>query len=117
MPPNTVLVAITAIVVLYLAFRFIPGLQARSVLTLLLLGLIGFFLVITVAEMPPFGEPGNPDYNEIPQRFLERGVTETGAVNVVSGIILDYRAFDTFGEVTVLFTAIAAVVAALKAHQ
>ena len=30
---------------------------------------------------------------------------ETGAVNAVAGMILEYRAFDTFGESAVLFAA------------
>lgn len=107
---------ILAVVALFLASRFVPGLQARGVLTLLLMGLIGYFLVITVAEMPPFGHAGNPTFNEIPARYLGQGVAETGAVNAISSIIMDYRALDTLGEATVLFVAIAAVIATLKAH-
>ena len=37
-----------------------------------------------------------------------------GATNAVAGMILDYRAFDTFGESTVLFVAVAAVVMLMK---
>ena len=39
---------------------------------------------------------------------------DTGATNAVAGMILDYRAFDTFGESTVLFVAVAAVVMLMK---
>jgi len=42
-------------------------------------------------------------------RYLNDGMQETGAVNLVAGIILDYRAFDTLGESHVLFTAAIAV--------
>ena len=35
--------------------------------------------------------------------YLEQGIEETGAINFVAGMILDYRAFDTFGESNVLF--------------
>jgi multisubunit Na+/H+ antiporter MnhB subunit len=96
--------------------RFIPRLPLRAVLTLALLGVIGYFLLITVAEMPRFGEAGSPAHNEIPTRYLEQGVAETGVINTVSAIITDYRAFDTLGEATVLFVAIAAVIATLKSH-
>lgn len=115
MAVNPILIA-AVLAAAFLAYRFIPGLQPRAVLTLLLLGTIGFFLIVTVAEMPPFGEPANPAHNEIPDRYLEQGVAETGVINTVSGIIIDYRAFDTLGEVTVLFAAIAAVIATLKSH-
>ena len=38
--------------------------------------------------------------------YVSEGADQTGAVNIVSSIILDYRAYDTLGEATVLFTAI-----------
>jgi len=38
----------------------------------------------------------------------------TGAVNVVTAIILDYRAYDTLGEATVLFTAVIGVLAVMR---
>ncbi len=40
---------------------------------------------------------------------MEQGTEETGAVNTVAGMILDYRAFDTLGESFVLFTAMCTV--------
>ena len=38
--------------------------------------------------------------------YIESGLNETGAANLVSSVILDYRAYDTLGEATVLFTSI-----------
>lgn len=112
-----IIVAVAVVAALYLVYCLVPGMQARGVLTLAMLGVIGYFLVVTVAEMPPFGAAGNPVFNELPRRYLEQGVAETGAVNIISSIIIDYRAFDTLGEATVLFVAIAAVIATLKAHK
>ena len=62
-------------------------------------------LLWMVQFLPPFGEPDNPVNNEVSARYIENGVEETGAVNFVTGMILDYRAFDTFGESCVLFIA------------
>ena len=39
---------------------------------------------------------------------------ETGAVNIVAGMILDYRAFDTLGESNVLFIAACSVLILLR---
>jgi multicomponent Na+:H+ antiporter subunit B len=103
-------------IILTLFLRFILGVEARTLLTFYLLGLIIFLFSFTVAEMPPFGSPDNPAFNEVPRRYLESGVIETGAVNIISSVIIDYRAFDTLGEATVLFVAIAAVIATLKSH-
>ncbi len=35
---------------------------------------------------------------------------ETGAVNLVEAILLDYRAYDTFGEVLVLYISISGII-------
>ena len=57
----------------------------------------------------PYGSDTAPTVNEVARRYVEQGTEETGAVNTVAGMILDYRAFDTLGESFVLFTAMCAV--------
>lgn len=74
-------------------------------------------LMVTVAFLPPFGHPDNPTNNEVPRRYIEQGIEETGAVNVVASMILDYRAFDTFGEANVLFTSACAVLILLAGSK
>ncbi|MGE4277817.1 MAG: hydrogen gas-evolving membrane-bound hydrogenase subunit E [Lawsonibacter sp.] len=71
-------------------------------------------LISVTMELPEFGDPGAPAMNQVSQRYLEQGVEETGAVNAVAGMILDYRAFDTFGESTVLFAAAMSVILLLR---
>ena len=66
-------------------------------------------LLYTLFHLPLFGAEDNPAVNEVAQRYIEEGLEETGAVNMVTGMILDYRAFDTFGESSVLFLAVACV--------
>ena len=66
-------------------------------------------LLFTVSELPPFGHEHNPANNEVVRRYVQHGGRETGAQNIVAGLILDYRAFDTFGESAVLFTAAVSV--------
>ncbi len=62
-------------------------------------------MLYVVAHLPAFGK-ANPLADEVAVRYIEKGLEETGAVNVVAGMILDYRAFDTLGESFVLFTAL-----------
>ncbi|MCM1100624.1 MAG: hypothetical protein NC079_03795 [Clostridium sp.] len=62
-------------------------------------------LLVMVAMLPATGTADRPVNNEVPARYIESGLQETGAVNIVTGMILDYRAFDTFGESNVLFAA------------
>ena len=57
--------------------------------------------------LPAFG---TPIFAEVPeaasQTYIKEGLRETGAANLVASVILDFRAYDTLGEATVLFTAI-----------
>ena len=61
--------------------------------------------------MPAFGEPvlaGATAGVEpgVSADYLARCVKDTGAANCVMGILLDYRAYDTLGEATVIFVTI-----------
>ena len=71
-------------------------------------------MLMVVMDLPMFGDPGSPTNNEVAARYLESGIEETGAINFVAGMILDYRAFDTFGESNVLFMAVVAVLMLLQ---
>ncbi len=71
-------------------------------------------LMSVVSQMPSFGIAGHADINEVVARYLALGMEETGAVNIVTGMILDYRAFDTFGEACVLFIAATCVTVLLR---
>lgn len=48
---------------------------------------------------------------------LEHGSVETGAINLVTAIYLEYRAFDTLGETIVLLVSIAGVTFFLEQHH
>ncbi len=85
----------------------------RVVSVLLCLAII-VALMWTVACLPGFGGAANPANNGVPERYIESGLQETGAVNIVTGMILDYRAFDTFGESCVLFIASCCVLVLLR---
>jgi multisubunit Na+/H+ antiporter MnhB subunit len=70
-----------------------------------------FILSIPVFQLlPAFGEP----LMTTAQYYLDNGAKDTGAANLVSSIVLDYRAYDTLGEVTVLFTAILGTLTILR---
>ena len=71
-------------------------------------------LIYGVAFLPEFGALGNPTQNEIVDKYIQDGISNTGATNFVTGMILDYRAFDTLGESFVLFTAVTCVFILLK---
>ncbi|MBN1806504.1 MAG: DUF4040 domain-containing protein [Sedimentisphaerales bacterium] len=57
--------------------------------------------------LPDFG---TAIFTQVPeaasQTYIKNGLKDTGAANVVTSVILDYRAYDTLGEATVFFTSI-----------
>ncbi|MBN1192881.1 MAG: sodium:proton antiporter [Coriobacteriia bacterium] len=83
----------------------------RRALVAALLVIAAVPLMLAMAELPPHGSPETPAYTHVSSYYLEHGEEEAGAENIVTGVILNYRGFDTQGEVTVIFTSMAAVLA------
>lgn len=84
---------------------------------IVLVCLISFMFLIAVAEMPPYGGRDNPTINEVWERYVWKGPAESGGLNMVTNIILDYRGYDTLLETTVLFTAVMAIMLTLGAGK
>jgi len=62
-----------------------------------------------------FGEPIIAAVEAAPSsKYLADGLKETGSANIVTAILLDYRAYDTLGETTVLFAAVLGALAVLR---
>lgn len=80
----------------------------------LAVALLALMLAATVPALPAVGDPAAPATNHVAPYYLEHAYKDTGFENVVTAILVGYRGFDTFGEVTVVFTAIAASLAVLR---
>ncbi len=76
----------------------------QFIAVLITVAFIGF-LLMAVIEMPALGSDDPVVHNEVMNKYIDDAMKDTGATNIVSAIILDYRAFDTFIEATVIFTA------------
>jgi len=84
---------------------------------------VAVLLVIALATvraadaLPVFGRPAFASIEGSPsQIYLRQGSRDTGAANLVAAVILDYRAYDTLGEATVLFTSIIGATAILRSR-
>jgi multisubunit Na+/H+ antiporter MnhB subunit len=67
---------------------------------------IGLFGIQVFNLFPEFGNPVMERFADAPaQVYLQSGLAETGAPNLVTAVLLDFRAWDTLGEATVLFCA------------
>jgi multicomponent Na+:H+ antiporter subunit B len=72
----------------------------RKIISIIILGIIGLGFMVALSQIP-FGK----DKMDVANYYVKKGIEETGAVNIVTSVVLNYRGFDTLGEVTVLFIA------------
>lgn len=89
----------------------------RKIMILLAVLVAAYGILIAVAELPPYGMSDNPVHNQVSERYINDALEDTGALNMVTSIVLDYRAYDTMFETIVLFTAALAVVITLKSDK
>ncbi|MFC1709804.1 hydrogen gas-evolving membrane-bound hydrogenase subunit E [Candidatus Omnitrophota bacterium] len=68
------------------------------------------FSYFVLRDLPPFGEP----IMRVGSELLARSLESTGATNFISSVILDFRAFDTLGEATVLFCSVIGVATVMR---
>ncbi len=94
------------------AFRILYALGSVALCFLLIA-----VLLLTVSYLPRLGDPNGPNNNEVSERYVEHGMEEFGAVNMVTNMILCYRGFDTFGETCVLFIAATCVIVLLRKNE
>ena len=55
--------------------------------------------------LPTIGDPDSAPNTHISKVFIEEGPEQTDAANLVTGVLADYRGFDTFLETTVMYLA------------
>jgi len=82
----------------------------ETVIAIIILLSIFVLSIFALKDLPSFGEP----IVRVAERYLSRAGVETGAQNIVTSVILNYRVYDTLGELTVLFTAILGALTILR---
>ncbi len=69
------------------------------------LPVLGLLLLYAANDLPAFGDPGSPASVHVSPYYLENSLAETQTSNVVTAVLMDYRALDTLMETAVIFTA------------
>lgn len=85
----------------------------RRVLALLALAAVAAVMVAGLAGLPRPGDPAAPVHTHVAAHVVAHGLEDTGSHNLVTAVLLAYRGYDTFGEVVVIFAALAAVMVVL----
>jgi multicomponent Na+:H+ antiporter subunit B len=71
----------------------------------------GALLIYGTLDMPPYGDPTAPSHHHVGQYYINKSEQQVGPPNMVTSVLASYRGYDTLGEVTVIFTAAAGVMA------
>jgi len=79
----------------------------RNIAAIVFFTIVAVFLVFSALKIHSFGVP---DHAEMDDEIIANAQQETGANNAVTSVVFDYRGFDTLGEATILFTAVAGVI-------
>ena len=88
----------------------------KTITILLLIAAITVpFLAFDV--LPVIGDPASPPNTHVSDYYIEHAVSECNSPNIVTAVIVDYRAFDTMFETTVMFLAGLAVIMILANHH
>ena len=110
-------VEVVTIILLMLALYYLPPStpveqsQARKVRDIVIAGVAGVGMtVITLAML-------TSPFSSISDYFLENSKPGGGGTNVVNVILVDFRGFDTLGEITVLAIAALGIFAMLRNRQ
>ncbi len=69
-----------------------------------------YFFTVSIKGLPVFGE----HFTRMATEYIKSGVEKTGSINLVTGVVLDFRGYDTLGEITILFTAVIGILAVLR---
>ncbi|MFT5225789.1 MAG: multicomponent Na+:H+ antiporter subunit B [Polaribacter sp.] len=85
----------------------------KPLLALFVVTVTGGLLIYGTFDMPYFGSADAPIHSHVGSRYIYDSMKEIGVPNMVTSVLASYRGFDTFGEVTVIFTAGIGVLALL----
>lgn len=77
----------------------------KPLVPLVVISLATAILLYATLDKPRLGDPDAPVQTHVTPRYLEEGMTEVGVPNLVTAVLASYRAYDTLGEVAVVFTA------------
>lgn len=82
-----------------------------SITAALLIIIVTFFLINAAAnQLDSFGEGSM----RMAKYYVEEAAGKTGSANLVTGVLFDFRGYDTLGEATVLVTAVLGVLTILR---
>ena len=74
-------------------------------LVAVLLAVITAMFCVFVTYLPVIGDKNSAPNQHVTPTYISRSAEDTGSPNIVTGVIIDYRGFDTMWETSVMFLA------------
>ncbi len=71
----------------------------------IVLVIITTLFCLNVDALPTIGDINSAPNQHITPTYIEHCQHDTGSPNIVTGVLADYRGFDTLGETSVMFVA------------
>lgn len=81
-----------------------------SAAAVLIAAVVFYYMSTSIHVLDKFGE----GTVRMARAYIEGGAEATGSANLVTGVIFDFRGYDTLGEATVLVTAVLGVMTILR---
>ncbi len=69
-----------------------------------------YFFILAIGNLDPLGSHSL----RMSESYVNGAVEKTGSVNLVTGVLFDFRAYDTLGEAVILYTAALGVLTLLR---
>jgi len=69
-----------------------------------------YFFILAIGNLDPLGSQAL----RMSEAYINGAVDKTGSVNLVTGVLFDFRAYDTLGEAVILYTAALGVLTLLR---
>jgi len=82
----------------------------NAVLGLIITIVLFYFFYNAILNLDIFGKGAL----RMAKAYIEGAAEKTGSANLVTGVVFDFRGYDTLGEATVLVTAVLGVIAILR---
>jgi len=82
----------------------------NSILVVVCLLVLLYFFKEVTGTLDPLGK----HLTRMSAAYIENGAEQTGSANLVTGVVFDFRGYDTLGEATILFTAVIGVLTILR---
>ena len=76
--------------------------MTRGLTTILMTIITVLFCACTVF-LPPIGDVNSAPNQHVTPYYIENSAHDTGSPNIVTGVLADYRGFDTLWETSVMF--------------